>query len=212
VLAAAAVAVAAVGAGSATPASAATTAQVDITFDGYCDGLHLKYKAVNGFDYTVEGSRTGCAAGPAVGVAKPNKNGKFGITKGSTFLMLEDSSIHTVLKKDGTWVHYCDVGGGTIGVCNSGTWSLGAPAKAGGGSSSAASGAAKAPARTQATLNVAFDGYCDGMTLNKPSVGLGTGATIDGSSFGTCIATRGVIGSYSKDIGGKNAYIGYVND
>src|SRR5512132_3329191 len=52
-----------------------------------------------------------------------------------------------------------------------------------------------AAAAPSTTLDIHFDGYCDGMHLNVPSIGLGTTGTVDGDHTG-CI-TGGFEGSFS---------------
>jgi hypothetical protein len=56
----------------------------------------------------------------------------------------------------------------------------------------AAFAASAAPA---STLNIQFDGYCDGMSLTTPSAGLGSRETVDGDQTG-CV-TGGIFGTTS---------------
>lgn len=88
-----------------------------------------------------------------------------------------------VLNYNGTWTLYYDVTGtGQVGVFNSGTWSFAAPSRKGKGLPSAAvakgrsftggqsafSGGKTFPGPKSATLNLSFDGYCDGEQLSLP--------------------------------------------
>lgn len=45
-----------------------------------------------------------------------------------------------------------------------------------------------------ATVNIVFDGYCDGMSLNIPSAGSGLPGTVDGNHTGSCVTNYGDIG------------------
>jgi hypothetical protein len=195
-------------AASAAPAAAAPTTATDISFDGYCDGLHLNQPSVGaGTSATVDGNIivSSCIGAPESGLlgqASPNKLGKYGVTKGNEYISYEDNtdySYFTVLKKNNTWTHYVVSVGGRISVLNSGTWSLGAPARTAGRTSSF-SGAAKtqvsAPAAVDTRIDISFDGFCDGMTLKIPSAGLHIAGTIDGHATG-CYS-QAVMGGVAK--------------
>jgi len=52
-----------------------------------------------------------------------------------------------------------------------------------------------APAAPTSTMNIVFDGYCDGMSLTTPSAGLGSRETVDGDQTG-CV-TGGIFGTAS---------------
>ena len=66
-------------------ADAAARATYDITFDDHCYGLHMEFSK-----YLVAGSVTGCLDGYLVrGVAQPNKTGRYGVTKGSEYLLTD---------------------------------------------------------------------------------------------------------------------------
>jgi len=117
--------------------AAAPAASYDISFDGYCDGLHLNIPSVGlpGTAQSVDGDQTGCLTGGVFGQARANPTtGRYGVTKGSEFVTIPGFSTFTVVKRDHTWVHY-SISGDTIYVLNSGTWSAGPPALRAGGSS-----------------------------------------------------------------------------
>src|SRR5439155_18036488 len=86
VLAAALVAGTAPAAMASTPAL--TTRAEDISFDGYCDGLHLNFpsQGLPGTPFTVDGYQTGCGSGGVFGVAKPSHRGSYGVDRGVEFL------------------------------------------------------------------------------------------------------------------------------
>ena len=187
----------------------------DISFDGFCDGMRLVFKAVPGDDPTVQGKSTGCVRSGVIGLAKPNAAGAFGTRRGTEYLMSADyngdeaATIHWVINRNHTWSVYNEVGG-VISPINSGTWSDGPPARGARGSSAAAgAGLLAAPdVGITATRQIKFDSFCDGMALNKPSAGLGTSTTVDGNVTGSCVTNDPLIGSHSPVFSaGVNAYI-----
>jgi hypothetical protein len=184
------------------------TAGTDITFDGYCDGMHLEVPSVGlGTDSTVDGYQTGCLADGVFGQAKPNRFGVYGVTKGTEYVTAPGISTFTVVNRNHTWTHY-GFNGNQIYLLNSGTWSLGAPAAARQGlRSSYTSSAVRAarPARISSVKEISFDGYCDGMHLVSPSVGLGVKPTVDGNRTGC--ATEGLIGSKTKILNQGGTYV-----
>lgn len=87
---------------------------VDISFDGYCDGMHLTINHSSGL---VTGNATGCLSDPAFGVAG-------GLSKtGAGVAVLSQSFIWTIDDNGKNWVIYSDSGV----VINSGTYSVGVP-------------------------------------------------------------------------------------
>jgi hypothetical protein len=182
--------------GAAPVASAATAPHnsIDISFDGYCDGLHMNYASAGlGEASTVDGDQTGCVVGGIFGTASNANN--------AVYLTVPGFSTFTVVNLDHTWVHY-GFSGNQIYVLNSGTWSFGTPADRGIASNSPRAGAPKtlSPA---ATTDIVFDGYCDGMQLNSPSIGLGTEGTVDGNRTGC--ASEALIGAKTK-LRGQGAF------
>jgi hypothetical protein len=183
---------------------AAPGTSYDITFDGYCDGLHLNIPSAGmpGFARTVDGDQTGCDSGGVFGQARPNGlSGHYGVTEGSEFIAIPAFSSFTVVRRNHTWVHY-GYNGNNITVINQGTWTLGPPKARqlpGTVSSWAAAGAgsrASAPLSVRKVTEISFDGYCDGMHLVAPSAGLGTPRTADG--YRTGCADQGLIGATTK--------------
>lgn len=94
-----------------------------LSFDGFCDGMHLETlttkieKSATG--WLAQGARTGCASGDIVGVNVSNKNLNVTIHAGGrTFLY--------VIRVDHTWANYFTTGGGARQL-NAGTWSLEPP-------------------------------------------------------------------------------------
>jgi hypothetical protein len=185
----------------------------DISFDGYCDGMRMSFKAVPGDDPTVQGKSIGCVSSGVIGLAKPTATGRYSV-RGTEFLMSADYNAsgltaHWVINRNHTWAAYGE-SGGVIALLNSGTWSDGPPAR-GASRSTALAGASILGAPDvgiTATRNIKFDSFCDGMALNKPSAGLGTNTTIDGNVTGSCVTNDPLIGSYSPQFsGGVNSYI-----
>jgi hypothetical protein len=151
----------------------------------------------------VDGDLTGCSTGGVFGSAKPNRYGKYGVTKGSEYLTVAPYGTHTVVNKNHTWVHY-GLNGNLIVVLNSGTWTAGMPiAKTGASSFTARTGATK-PLGVTGSKDIAFDGYCDGMHLISPSAGLATKGTVDGNRTG-CSADA-LMGSKAAIGGAKGTY------
>jgi hypothetical protein len=209
-----------IGAAYAGPAAAAPAVAQDITFDGYCDGLHLNIPSAGlGTNGTVDGDYSGCGTGGVFGEASPNKFGKFGVTKGNEYVQYEDGVNYptfTVVKKNHTWVHYRVDASNHLYVLISGTWSLGAPARVAGRVSSLSAAAAAAAAPQAADLlapdvriDIAFTGFCDGMRLKIPSTGLGTAGTIDGHRTGC--SSDPVMGAVAT-IGQKDWVTGTVQE
>jgi len=166
----------------------------DISFDGYCDGLHInKPSAGLGQSSTIDGDQTGCVAGGIFGQTSKTSN--------ALYLTVPGFGTFTVINADHTWVHY-GFDGSLIFVLNSGTWSFGVPADRGIASNSAHAGAQKALS-PDATTDIAFDGYCDGMHINHPSAGLGTPGTVDGNRTGC--SSEGLIGAQTT-IHGQGAF------
>jgi hypothetical protein len=205
-----------IGAAVAAPASAAPAVAQDISFDGYCDGLHVNIPSAGlGTTGTLDGTETGCYSSGAFGTASPNKLGRFGVTKGNEYVQYEDAVGHpwlTVIKKNHTWTHYILDGLGHLAVLNSGTWSLGTPVRQAGRVGSA-SGAARpqvsAPQSVDVRIDIVFDGYCDGMRLKIPSTGLGTAGTIDGRRTGCESAP--IMGAVAKVNGLRDWVVDDVN-
>ena len=207
-----AMAVGAVGLG-AEPAGAFSR---DISFDGFCDGLHLSVPSVGTNEATsVDGYRTGCETGGVFGTAKPNASGDYGVMRGTEFVTIPVASLFTVVKKDHTWVHY-GVSGNLIYVFASGTWSYGVPTARSRVSSyagrAARAGVQRAGVHPFTTKNIKFDGYCDGLSLVSPSAGLPTTAgTVDGHRTGC--ASDQLMGARTTIVVGQNrSYIVTFND
>ncbi|MDQ1466719.1 MAG: hypothetical protein QOH10_1134 [Actinomycetota bacterium] len=211
-----AMAIGAVGVVGAEPAGAFSR---DISFDGYCDGLHLSVPSVGTQEATsVDGYRTGCETGGVFGTAKPNASGDYGVLRGAEFLTIPNASVFTVVKKDHTWVHY-GVSGNLIYVFASGTWSIGVPparstVSSYSDSAARAASASVQPARVEpfTTKNIKLDGYCDGLSLVSPSAGLPTTPhTVDGHRTGC--ASDQLMGAKTTIVVGQNkAYIVTFND
>jgi hypothetical protein len=203
--------------GAAAPAAAAPAVAQDITFDGYCDGLHLNIPSAGlGTVGTIDGTTTGGCADPIgiFGEASPNRFGKLGVTTGNEYVQYEDPaiSVFTVVKKNHTWTHYV-LDAGHLLVLNYGTWSLGAGARTASRVSSMSAAAAKPQAADllalHARIDIAFTGHCDGMRLRIPSAGLGTAGTIDGKSTGC--ETEPVMGAVATIDGQRDWVTGVVD-
>ncbi len=194
-------------------ATPATSTSYDIAFDGYCDGLHLNIPSVGmpGFARSVDGDQIGCDSGGLFGQARPDgATGQYGVDAGSEFVTLPGFSSFTVVRPDHTWVHYYAANGNQIEVLNSGTWSLGTPQASQLSTTRSswdrAGTRSTAPQKLTKATEISFDGYCDGMHLVSPSVGLGTAGTVDG--YRTGCASEGLIGAKTKI--GKSSRKAYV--
>ena len=100
----------------------------EISFDGYCDGLHFNIPSHGlGTKNTIDGYRTGCASDPLFG-----ETGKVaGKGKGNIVAFKADGSLGIqagVFNKGHVWVLY-STDGTSIYLLNSGTWTKGPPAK-----------------------------------------------------------------------------------
>lgn len=164
-------------------ANAAPNTAYEISFDGYCDGVYLVYPSGGiGNSATVDGHHTGCIGGGLMGTASETPEAAHITTNYGGCCLYQ-----FLINEDRTWVIYAE-SGGQIFVINTGTWSPG-PATGDGPPAGAVRGNAAASASTtapSASYDISFDGYCDGLHINWPSLGLGTSDTVDGNHTG-CI-------------------------
>ena len=96
---------------------------IDIKFDGYCDGMHLRLTA--GYLW---GHQTGCVSDPVIGPFQ-----------GNAYIVVADSTQPGILflfdiDLDGTFF-IAATDGANIFAVNQGTWSFGTPSKGAGGPS-----------------------------------------------------------------------------
>jgi hypothetical protein len=113
------------GVASNTPRAAQATGHrgvdnLDLMFDGYCDGMHLVNPSAGlGTAHSVDGNRTGCSNEALIGATTSvnNQAGTYVVTFVTGGLWVQ-----TAIFPDHTWVHY-SVTGNQIYVLNSGTWS-----------------------------------------------------------------------------------------
>jgi hypothetical protein len=200
----------------ATAASTSPSSSVDITFDGYCDGLTVTMPSAGlGKKGTVDGTQIGCESGqPFFGQAVPKRR-KYGVTRGTEFITLDAYGFFVSLRKDNTFSFYSYGGSGNeIFEALTGTWSLGTPSPTSGSPSATQSAlavvaagptaATNAAASPNGVLELTFEGFCDGMRLNSPSVGTGVAGTVDGELLGC--AEGGIIGAQGKVANKKNTY------
>jgi hypothetical protein len=160
----------------------------DIVFDGYCDGLHFNVpSAGTGDATTTDGDQTGCDAGGVFG--------QFSKAKKALYFTVPGYETFTVINLNHTWTHY-GFNGNQITLVNSGTWSFGTPNGRAAKPSNTQRAAAASAVRPNAVYDISFDGYCDGMQFNVPSVGLGTAGTVDGNRTGC--SSEGLIGATTK--------------
>lgn len=89
---------------------------IDISFDGYCDGEHISIPGDAGSP-GADGYQTGCASEPLIGAKHGNAVGMWDYVDNLIWFDMGN----------GTWIIFGDGGGYEIYV-NSGTWSLGTPA------------------------------------------------------------------------------------
>ena len=169
----------------------------DIVFDGYCDGLHFNVPSLGtGDPTTTDGDQTGCVAGGIFG--------QFSKAKKALYFTIPGFETFTVVNLDHTWTHY-GFNGNQITLNNSGTWSPGTPNDRAAKPSNTRRAAAASAVSPDAVHDIIFDGYCDGMQLNVPSVGLGTPGTVDGNRTGC--ASEGLIGATTKISGQTQAAV-----
>jgi hypothetical protein len=172
-------------------AVAAPSSSIDLTFDGYCDGMHLNIPSLGvGSAGTVDGDHTGCVTGGFEGTTSSKPSGAHITT---TYGGLVPPLLHYQVRSNHTWTVY-GINGDLITLVNSGTWSPGAP-KGNAGLPSGLARAARPITAPSTALDITFDGYCDGLHLNIPSVGLGATGTVDGDHTG-CIS-GGFVGTTS---------------
>jgi hypothetical protein len=169
-------------------AAAAPSTSLDISLDGYCDGLHINTPSIGlGTAGTVDGYHTGCVSGGFEGTFARGAH----IT--TEYGGLVEPLLHFVINTDHTWTIY-GISGDLITLVNSGTWSPGPPS--GTGPAAGLAHQAKPIAAPSASIDISFDGYCDGLHINSPSIGLGTTGTVDGDHTG-CIS-GGFVGTFAR--------------
>jgi hypothetical protein len=178
-------------AGAASAGESSATATETIMFDGFCDGMTIDVPSTGlGTAGTLDGTLAGCETGPILGSAAPKK-GTYGVEVGREFISIPQYTLFSVIRNDHTFTHYA-INGDVISELITGTWSLATPGAPQASNTSGVSsiGAALATQGTPAavqlprkgpeTLEITFDGYCDGMTLVNPSQGTGVRRTVDG--------------------------------
>lgn len=153
---------------------AALSGTINIVFDGYCDGMAITIPGSAGAP-GAQAVRTGSCQNPTplFGAAKANGVGLADAT----------NALYTVIGANHTWAYYADCGTGQECLIISGTWSYGvaaAPnakglpastAHAGalfGGGIDSFSGAGHLPGPRALSIDISFDGFCDGEHLNVP--------------------------------------------
>lgn len=162
-----------------------------IALDGFCDVLTIVKPGAAGTPGVQSSDDPNCSPTNQFGAASSTGIGMAWEGTGTPSLVL-------VLARNGTWALYYDsTGTGVEGVFNSGTWSFVAPgAPAHPGLPSAASargklfglhapsapGTQRLPGPNASTINISFDGFCDGELLNLPGSAGGPG--IDGVQTG----------------------------
>lgn len=111
----------------------AQAAPIDISFDGFCDGMHIE----TGADHNHGGQRTGCRAGAIIG----NRTFNFGSTPFATPAVGQNTivpdaqeggpGLHVIFLLNFTtkeWCNYVAFDGAIPTLGNCGTFSLGVPA------------------------------------------------------------------------------------
>ncbi len=173
-------------------AVAAPSTTIDISFDGYCDGLHMNIPSLGlGTSGTVDGDHTGCVSGGFEGTTSSNPKGAHITTE---YGGVVEPLLHILVMANHTWTIY-GISGDLITFVNSGTWSPGSP-RATSGVPAGLARTARPISAPSTSLDITFDGYCDGLHLNIPSLGLGTPGTVDGDHTG-CIR-GGFVGTTSS--------------
>ena len=172
-------------------ASAAPSTTLDIVFNGFCDGMHINVPSIGlGTAGTLDGDHTGCATGGFEGTTSASPRA-FHIT---TTYGGQVPLLHYQVNANHTFAVY-GISGDLETLVNSGTWSPGTPHADRGMASGRAPSRAVA-AQPTTSIDIMFDGYCDGLHLNLPSLGLGSPGTVDGDHTG-CIS-GGFVGTSSS--------------
>jgi hypothetical protein len=192
----------------------AGAAGIAIMFDGHCDGLHLNFPSAGepSTAYTVDGVRIGCVHDNIFGVARPNSHKVYGVDKGTEYIALDaQDRLFFRINRNQTWALFGPDAGDNIALLNSGTWSIAPPSKGHGlvASTSVRTRAVAAKAQPLAAKDIAFDGFCDGLHIANPSVGLGTSDTIDGAETG-CISYP-IVGARDTINGFKKTFVVLAN-
>jgi len=92
---------------------------LDVVFDGYCDGMHLVNPSAGlGTPTSVDGNRTGCASESLIGATATvnNQAGTYVVTFNVGFW------VQTAIFPNHYWIHYSN-DGNNIFLLNFGTWS-----------------------------------------------------------------------------------------
>jgi hypothetical protein len=93
---------------------------LDLMFDGYCDGMHLVNPSAGlGTPTSVDGYRTGCSAEALIGATASVAN------QAGTYVVTFDTAglwVSTAIFPNHTWIHYA-IDGNSIFLLNFGTWS-----------------------------------------------------------------------------------------
>ncbi len=201
------------------PASASSpTKVVEISFDGFCDGMAINIPSAGvGTRSTVDGPTTGCEMTAFFGQTGPRDarpariDNLSGVARGTAYITNPTYSLMYVVHPDQTFKIY-GLDGDMIGELLSGTWSYGPPALAGPSAKSTAEAAGEAVSGSPRTakvsvptLELTFDGFCDGMKLVSPSVGTGVKGTVDGTTLGC--ESSGLFGALTKIDGQKRTYV-----
>jgi hypothetical protein len=105
---------------------------IDISFDGFCDGMSFEF---SGSTFMVGGVQTGCVSGRIIGNVGVDVGPFFPTPGVGLNICARDqdfggADFYLINWTQGTWALYRTIGGELPFLLNSGTWSFGAPLSA----------------------------------------------------------------------------------
>lgn len=154
----------------------------DIALDGFCTVFHVTKPGAGGYP-SIQATDIGCGIHTLIGSSANN----------GLALVYTDTGVtnnYVFIHPNGTFVFYVDCGGGTECISVSGTWNYNGPTRPGLPDAATVrptlfGGGAERHPVANFTMNIAFDGYCDGERLHIPGSAGAPG--VDGNQTG-CVS------------------------